>query len=198
MPAAHARPGLWPPPHGARFSSKGQAGHQPHLDGAAQPVAAGRVLCPLDEVPDAAPNRAHSERAANVVQDAVWARLALVLHHRLLLGRRRRCHPGGASAAALSMERRWTDDDETRSHGQTSLEAGGGAPRRRCGKAARCGGFLADTKWSTDLAKAAQLGRWWPPTTLWADGWRCAEPVEREGPRVKSRFSTQTGHTQGV
>ena len=58
----------------------GQIMHHAHFQAAAHARAAGRVLAALDRVPDAAADRAHAERAADVAQDAVWARLAPVIH----------------------------------------------------------------------------------------------------------------------
>ena len=63
-----------------------------HLCSSLQAVAAWRVFGSLDEVPDAATYTAHGERAADIVQDTIGARLALVLHHRLLPRGRWRSH----------------------------------------------------------------------------------------------------------
>jgi hypothetical protein len=62
-----------------------------HLQGALGAEARRRVLHPAQQVPRPPAHGAHGEGSADVVEDPVWARLALVLHHWLLPRRLRHC-----------------------------------------------------------------------------------------------------------
>ena len=65
-----------------------------YLETPTQPCSSGTVLRPLERVPDPAADGAHAERPADIVKDAVRARLALVVDRGATLLRRGRggCH----------------------------------------------------------------------------------------------------------